>query len=388
MKKTRNYDLSWMEIRVTAKHQRILSDGYPAESYDVTTEDGYILEVNRIPRGRKDLNNGRPRPVVFMMHGLQGSANAYIELGPENSMAYILANYGFDVWLGNARGVERSRRHVSLDPDSILQKRKFWDFTWEEIALNDLPAMIDFILSKTGQEKLHYVGHSQGGTVFLVLNSMKPEYNEKFKSAHLLAGVGYKRFFPNRILTKAAQKVDEILFVTRALGFVELLGPGLFSDGVAPDTIDALTNEQEIQSYGLVDAILNLFKEALEELSRSKAMVGGAAVKQYAHYGQNIRDKKFRRWDYGKWGNLLKYGWVDPPQYNLRRITVDITMHYTLGDNLLHELDVIGMSLSIPNCKIRRVARRNFSHTDFVVANDSRELVTEYILNDLARRNQ
>lgn len=33
------------------------------------------------------------------------------------------------------------------------------------MAKYDLPATIDFILKKTGQEKLHYVGHSQGTTI-------------------------------------------------------------------------------------------------------------------------------------------------------------------------------------------------------------------------------
>lgn len=33
------------------------------------------------------------------------------------------------------------------------------------MAKYDLPATIDFILKKTGQDKLHYVGHSQGTTI-------------------------------------------------------------------------------------------------------------------------------------------------------------------------------------------------------------------------------
>lgn len=33
------------------------------------------------------------------------------------------------------------------------------------MAKYDLVSTINFILSKTGQEKLHYVGHSQGTTI-------------------------------------------------------------------------------------------------------------------------------------------------------------------------------------------------------------------------------
>lgn len=41
----------------------------------------------------------------------------------------------------------------------------FSSCSFDEMAKYDLPATIDFILKKTGQDKLHYVGHSQGTTI-------------------------------------------------------------------------------------------------------------------------------------------------------------------------------------------------------------------------------
>jgi lysosomal acid lipase/cholesteryl ester hydrolase len=37
---------------------------------------------------------------------------------------YLLADAGYDVWLGNARGNTYCRRHVKL----TAQNKKFWDF--------------------------------------------------------------------------------------------------------------------------------------------------------------------------------------------------------------------------------------------------------------------
>lgn len=46
--------------------------------------------------------------------------------------AYSLADAGFDVWLGNARGNTYSRRHVKYDPDK--DKKAFWDFRYAKIV--------------------------------------------------------------------------------------------------------------------------------------------------------------------------------------------------------------------------------------------------------------
>jgi lysosomal acid lipase/cholesteryl ester hydrolase len=37
---------------------------------------------------------------------------------------YVLADGGYDVWLGNARGNTYSRKHVKLTTET----KKFWDF--------------------------------------------------------------------------------------------------------------------------------------------------------------------------------------------------------------------------------------------------------------------
>lgn len=93
--------------------------------------------------------------------------------------------------MGNARGNTFSRRHTYMDPDDRSRSNNFWKFSWDEIGHIDLPTMIDYALEYTGQERLHYIGHSQGTTAFFVMGSLRPEYNDKITSMHALAPVAY-----------------------------------------------------------------------------------------------------------------------------------------------------------------------------------------------------
>lgn len=100
-----------------------------------------------------------------------------------------MSDAGYDVWLGNARGNTWSRNHTDLDPDGS----KFWNFSIHEIAVNDLPAMINFVLTETNEPSLHYIGHSQGSTVLFILLAELPAFNAKLKSVHIMVPVLYVR---------------------------------------------------------------------------------------------------------------------------------------------------------------------------------------------------
>lgn len=99
----------------------------------------------------------------------------------------MLSDLGYDVWMGNSRGNRYSKNHTSLNSDY----QEFWDFTFHEMGKYDLPANIDYILSKTGYEQVHYIGHSQGTAIFWVLCSEQPAYTQKITSMHALAPIAY-----------------------------------------------------------------------------------------------------------------------------------------------------------------------------------------------------
>lgn len=118
-----------------------------------------------------------------------------------------MSQRGFDVWIGNARGNTFSRNHTKLDPN----KRQFWSFSFHEIAIYDLPAMIDFILIRTNQSQLIYLGHSQGGNIIFILLSERPEYNKKIALIHAMAAAVFmEKTDSNALLTPFLDNLGDI----------------------------------------------------------------------------------------------------------------------------------------------------------------------------------
>lgn len=86
-------------------------------------------------------------------------------------------------------------------------------FSWHEIAMNDLPAMIDFIIDITGQKKIFYAGHSQGTTTFFALTASKPEYNDKIAAMFAMAPVVYSKHMTSPFFQILA-RMDNLIVVS------------------------------------------------------------------------------------------------------------------------------------------------------------------------------
>lgn len=134
-----------------------------------------------------------------MEPGFECSAACFVDLGPSQSLGYLLADHGYDVWIGSPRGSTFSRNHTHLDPNA----EEFWHYSWNEMGTQDLPSLIDYILATTKHSKLNFIGHSQGTTEFIVMNAEKPEYNNKIICAILLApAVFFERTPGNSIIKR------------------------------------------------------------------------------------------------------------------------------------------------------------------------------------------
>ena len=69
---------------MAAKH------GYKVETHTVVTEDGYVLNMHRIPKGREsNSSDTENRPVAYIQHGLTSSSADWLVSGPDKALGNL-----------------------------------------------------------------------------------------------------------------------------------------------------------------------------------------------------------------------------------------------------------------------------------------------------------
>lgn len=169
--------------------------GYRSECHSVKTEDGYKLKLHRVFPKSGSLHKGS----TFLMHGLFRNSCDFLASGPQTALTYYLADNGFDVWLGNARGTKFCLEHEKLSPNS----KEFWDFSFHEIGLHDVSSMLNYMLEQTKEQKTFYIGHSQGASALLALLSTSTDYNNKIAQAHLITPAVFMKHSTSPMLTSS-----------------------------------------------------------------------------------------------------------------------------------------------------------------------------------------
>ncbi|XP_053982963.1 gastric triacylglycerol lipase-like isoform X1 [Hylaeus volcanicus] len=358
--------------------------GYPVEVHNVLTEDGYILEIHRIPYGRdKDKTNSK-RQSILVQHGLAGSSADWVLMGTEKALGYILADAGYDVWLGNNRGNIYSKNHTSLS----AADRQFWDFSYHELGIYDLPATIDYILDQTKHEKLFYVGHSQGTTQFWVTMSQRPDYNEKIGLMIGLAPVAFTGNIRGPI-TKLAKFTYTFVRIGEMFGYPELRPRSAWGMFISNIFCTNTTTTQFFCNHLLF--LTTGFTHSELSAENLTVIIGhvpaGASWKQSVHFGQGYINKDhFRQFDYdNKEKNNRLYNSSIPPEYELNKITAPVALFSSVDDFLAVPKDVERLKKKLANVVYHdEISMKTFTHYDFVWGKSSVTLIFEPILKLLA----
>ena len=93
----------------------------------MVSDDGYIYQMYRIPglASETDPAEQVKKPAVLMMAGIFCDMNFWTVNTADNAPPFILAEQGYDVWLGNNRGTRYAQYHTTLDPNEA----EFWNFS-------------------------------------------------------------------------------------------------------------------------------------------------------------------------------------------------------------------------------------------------------------------
>lgn len=352
----------------TATFQQLcLESGFQVEEYAVTTDDGYILTLYRIP-GELDEEETTSKFPLLMFHGLFGNAEALVVNGPDLSPAFVLARMGYDVWIGNSRGSSHSLDHLWLSSNSS----EYWQFTWNEMSQYDLPASIDFVLDRTQYPQLAYMGHSQGSTLIIGLLSDMPEWADKVAVAVCLVpdmtqlnmtNVFGIALYDSTILQEmAAANISALTlgtqsnleaFCAQRPGNCNELDLGQWADMIVADGANSTRLPVIVSHEPDNSSILNLI------------------------YWQQLRhrsDYNIPKFDYGEAGNLQRYGQPTPPLYDLGQIRAPLSIYYGNKDTSADPTDAYWAEDKLRNNQhmkqLRVIRYQDFGHFSFIWGTD------------------
>jgi pimeloyl-ACP methyl ester carboxylesterase len=386
--------LSHSSLSVPVQHissyQKIINEaGYFFEEHKIRTEDGYILTAWRIPCLLNESNADiyKKRKPVILQHGLIDSSYTWLLLDKNHSLPFLLVDYGFDVWLTNTRGNAVSFEHENpKEYNSGKVDSKYWNFTYHEMAVYDLPAMVNYIKEKSGFDKVDYICHSQGGLIYFIMYTMNQTFIEENFNHFFALGTVISIFTSKSSLIKIGHyskfpEIVDTLHINNILCFNKFFY----------DTISKFCKLLNRPCYNIINFIVSnnfdtkrinmnkLFSEFLY-------VPAGTSSKNIRHWMQMYKTKRLARYDYGEKKNMEIYGTKNPPIYDLSIFTkykVKSFLYTSDSDPFsnIEDLNHLTKYLNKNYVTIRRL--NNYNHLDFLWSDDAKEDIYMQVVKDL-----
>jgi len=338
----------------------------------VTTGDGYILTLHRLPPTK--VHESGSSPVVFLQHGLLDSSATWVINGKASS-AFLLADAGFDVWMGNVRGNTYSNAHVKYS----IHSDQYWNFTFDDMAQHDLPTMIDYVLEETNQTSLYYFGHSQGSEIAFIGFSNNQQLAKKVKMFVALAPVArvdhVKGFFK---YLSSYQSTLESFF--RMFGIREFMPSNwllkMFATVICPWDEKMCENIMFMMA-GFDKSNLDLKRVEVIE-SHCPA---GTSTKNVIHWSQMIKAKRLQKYDFeDPQANVRAYGQTTPPEYIITGLNVPTVLVAGGQDWLGDPLDELWLMEKIHSTVIEIIFIDYYNHLDMIWGIDAPQKIYQPLI--------
>eukprot|EP01017_Pseudomicrothorax_dubius_P041234 TRINITY_DN6572_c0_g1_i2.p1 TRINITY_DN6572_c0_g1~~TRINITY_DN6572_c0_g1_i2.p1 ORF type:complete len:376 (-),score=63.21 TRINITY_DN6572_c0_g1_i2:61-1188(-) len=318
--------------------------GYYAEEHFVQTDDGYILRIFRVLYPSAELNG----KVVLLQHGIADSAEAWVVNDLDKAIGLVLARKGYDVWFGNNRGNKFSRNHTSLNPD---HDAKFWEYSFQEFAHYDQPAVFPYIVKVTGVNRISYIGQSQGTSqMFAALADREPNVVNHIDKFIALGPVVHMKHITNLPMKLGAY--SRLGHLAPYLGIHEL-------DSFSPTSAywtgwfcAKLPFFCSIPIWITTDANPEYINYKRWPVLMSH-IPAGTSMRSLMHYAQIITspDGTFKKYDYGKKKNLEIYGTEKPPVYPIEQIEEEVHLVCGTADRIADLKDASRLKGELKNVK-------------------------------------
>ncbi|EAS07417.1 ab-hydrolase associated lipase region protein (macronuclear) [Tetrahymena thermophila SB210] len=345
---------------------------YPIQRHEVATPDGYILTVFRIQaKYQKEFKQGLP--VVYLQHGLLDSSDSFIVNQESKAPAFMLANRGYDVWLGNFRGNKHSRSHVILNPESPNKEevRRFWNFSFHEMGVIDIPSIFEYIHNFTDR-KINFIGHSQGSmSMFVALTEEHPvvkAYINQFIALGPIAYIQHVTSIPLQLYNFARQFIDLTQLLYK-IEFYEFIPSTWFTTEVVSRFCNVFPLACSY-AYGLVGSIDPMLDQNDRYDVISAHIPSGTSLKNMMHFHQLISTYEFKRFDYGPEKNMKYYGQKTAPFYDLSKINIPVALFLGTEDRLAVKEDVLRLKRELSNASELYFQEIHSGHTSFMWGKD------------------
>lgn len=230
--------------------------------------------------------------------------------------------------MGNVRGSKFAMKHRSIDP----QTREFWRFSFHEIGIYDISALIDYVLSVTQKTSLFFVAHNQGTTALMVLLSSKPDYNDKIIHAHLMAPIVFMDN-PHPLVMFGA---EDNLRASRLLGNFNFFS----ISNLANLIIDAYCADKSYESMAYCTNLwFFLFGRNINQteiqsnvlLEIPNFISPTASLMQWNHFLQLGQSGKFQTFD-NRGDDAERNSYSSPSEYTLSNVKVPMFLYHAAED--------------------------------------------------------
>lgn len=413
------------DIMLSSAEEIIERSGFQYERHETLSDDGYWTRLTRL---KNPLMAGRPLkqpPVVLLEPAAIGpaafiwaSAGQHHPEGPDGresarswnrSLAFVLANRGYDVWLTETRG-QRSkmapkkrplqRAANSLDKggksiasllfgqnrlknmtlaDSLVQLSRvphYWTYSFDEIVQHEMRVQLDKVLEVSGAANLSLVSYSFASMVALPFLAVQGQFaRERLHSLVLMAPI---------LSSRGANTLANYLYEHACLGLPDDLIAYFGTAQILTRPLRALFVQLARGSaklrYKALKFLFYLFQgpSAHYRTFLEPAVYGHllepVSLLQVKHFCQQVLARNYQRYDFGALRNLLLYGQPEPPVYDMGRIELRPAGWLLVSadnDNLATRDSVEQLLAELRPGPAGHIRAAGFAHLDLVAGVDN-----------------